>query len=156
MALTARRHHPDDTSLRDVLTLIQTAFAYMDGVVDPPSSVHRLTLDHLRAQCTSGEVWSLGAPVHACVLLTPKPDALYIGKLAVAPSHRGRGLARELINLAQTRATGLGLPRLELKSRIELSQNHAVFTALGFHEARRTTHPGYIRPTSILFYKDLP
>jgi len=40
------------------------------------------------------------------------PYALYLGKLAVAESHRGQGLARQLVDLAASRARALGLPAL--------------------------------------------
>lgn len=44
----------------DVLALIMRAFAFMDGVIDPPSSAHRLTVDSLRdkARLESGFVAS--------------------------------------------------------------------------------------------------
>ncbi|RUW83531.1 GNAT family N-acetyltransferase, partial [Mesorhizobium sp. M8A.F.Ca.ET.059.01.1.1] len=34
----------------DVLALIMRAFAFMDGIIDPPSSAHLLTADALRAK----------------------------------------------------------------------------------------------------------
>ena len=71
--MTPQRLLPDDPRLADVLALIRSAFAYMDGVIDPPSSMHDLTLDTLRAQARTGEVWVLPG---ACVVLTPQPDTL--------------------------------------------------------------------------------
>jgi ribosomal protein S18 acetylase RimI-like enzyme len=147
MALIPRRLAPDDPALDDVLTLIRTAFAYMDGVIDPPSSMHRLTRETL---ATSGEVWATGHPPVACAVFTPKPHALYVGKLATAPAARGQGHARALLDAAESRARALGLPALELQTRVELTANHATFRALGFSETARTAHPGYDRPTSIM------
>jgi predicted GNAT superfamily acetyltransferase len=93
----------------------------------------------------------IGAPPVACVFLTPRPQALYVGKLAVAATERGRGHARALVTLAEARARSLGLPMLELQTRVELTENHATFRALGFVETGRTAHAGYDRPTSITF-----
>lgn len=155
MALTARRHTRNDADLAEVLTLIRTAFAYMDGVIDPPSSVHHLTLADLRRHCAHDELWSLGPPLAACVLLKPEPDALHIGKLAVCPDQQGRGHARRLVGLAEKRAKALHLPALDLQSRVELTRNHTVFASLGFEETARTAHPGFPRPTSIRFRKRL-
>ncbi len=31
---------------QELVALIVSSFAYMDGVIDPPSSAHRLTLDN--------------------------------------------------------------------------------------------------------------
>jgi GNAT superfamily N-acetyltransferase len=134
-----------------LLSLIQTEFAFMHGRIDPPSSMHTLTAESIARQAITGEVWAIGTPPLACIFLTPKPDALYVGKLAVARDHRGKGLARNLIDLAETRVRALGLTALELQTRIELTENHATFRALGFTEIGRTAHPGFDHPTSITF-----
>lgn len=149
------RHAPDDPALSDILTLIRACFAYMEGRIDPPSSMHDLRLEDIRNQARSGEIWSLGSPPAACLFLTPKPRALYLGKMAILPSHRGQGLARRLIELAAARARALGLPRLELQSRVELTEVHARFAALGFRQTGTTAHPGYDCPTSIVMTRDL-
>jgi len=132
-----------------VLRLIQTEFAAMDGRIDPPSSMHRLTTADLALSAERGEVWVIGQPPLACVVLTPKEEALYIGKLAVAGAERRKGHARRLIDRAETRARALGLPWLELQVRVELVENLRAFAAMGFHETGRTAHSGYDRPTSV-------
>lgn len=138
-----------------ILALLRAEFAYMEGRVDPPSSLARLTEADILAQAQAGEVWAIGDPPLACVFLTPKPGALYIGKLAVALSHRRKGLAAALIALAERRAQALSLPALELQTRVELVENQAAWAALGFRETGRTAHPGYDRPTSITYRKGL-
>ncbi len=130
------------------------AFAYMDGRVDPPSSIHRLGLADLVAG--PGEVWTLGTPPIACVVLTPKSEALYISKLSVSSGHRRRGLAKRLIDVADDRALQLQLGWLELETRIELTENHRTFEAMGFFAAVQTSHPGYDRVTSITFRRPVP
>jgi len=149
------RHTPDDPALASILDLMRSTFAYMDGRVDPPSSIHRLTLSALQDQASWAEVCSLGNPIQAAVVLTPKPHALYVGKLCVAPGARGRGLSRLLVAHAADRATALGLPVLELEVRVELSANHAAFQAMGFVQTGRTAHAGYGAPTAITFQKRL-
>ena len=134
-----------------LLDLIRAAFAYMEGRIDPPSSMHALTVEKITRQAESAEIWAIGTPPLACVFLTPKPDALYIGKLAVAADQRGKGHARALIDLAETRALALNLPALELETRVELTENHAIFRAMGFTETGRNAHAGFDRPTSITF-----
>lgn len=137
----------DDLGL--TLELIRREFAYMDGMVDPPSSVRLLTVDDLASG--PGETWVIGTPPIACVVMTPKSNVLYVGKLAVSETERGRGLARQLLYQADVRAAELGLPQIELQVRVELTANHRAFAALGFVEIARTPHPGYDRPTSITF-----
>jgi len=153
--MTPTRHHPDDPDLGYVLSLIRTSFAYMDGRIDPPSSMHRLDLRSLSDLCVRGEVWSLGTPPAACIILTPNPDALYLGKLAVRDSDRGKGHAARLLALAAHRALALGLSALELQSRVELTEVHAYFKRHGFQVTGSTAHDGYDRPTSLTFRKYL-
>jgi hypothetical protein len=45
----------------------------------------------------------------------------------------------------------MGLPALELQTRIELTENHALFRHLGFVQTAATAHPGYTRPTTLTF-----
>lgn len=152
-----RRLAPGDPALGAVLSLIRTSFAYMEGRIDPPSSMHHLTLDDLARQAAKAEVWAIeeDGRVVACVFLTPMARALYLGKLAVAVTHRGRGLARRLVGLAEERARALGLGAVELQSRVELTENHSAFAALGFRVAGETAHPGFDRATSLTFVKPL-
>ncbi len=136
-----------------ILRLITTAFAGMEGRIDPPSSMHGLTVEDVARQAAEAEVWVIGDPAHACIFMTPKTDVLYLGKIAVDSAHRNAGLARALIAKAEERARALGLPQLELQSRVELVENHAAFAALGFVQVGMTAHPGYDSPTSITFRK---
>lgn len=138
-----------------LLALITRAFAGMEGRIDPPSSLHRLTAEGIARQAEQGEVWVIGTPPAACIFLTPRADALYLHKLAVDPAAHRQGHARRLIDLAETRARALGLPALELSTRVELVENHATFQALGFRQVGQTRHDGYDRTTSLTFRKTL-
>ena len=146
-----KRHSPDSTELPAILTLIRDSFAYMDNIIDPPSSVHKMTLNNLRKTAKTAEVWSLGLPTVGCMILTPKTDILYIGKLAVCASQRGQGLSRQLIEHASKRAESLGLECLELCTRIELTSNHRTFENLGFVEFSKDCHPGFVKHTQITY-----
>ncbi len=153
MTDTPRLIVPDDPALPAVLNLIRAEFAYMDEVIDPPSSVHRLTLADLAA---ADEVWVMGEPPVACAVFTVQTDKLYLGKIAVLSMARRLGHARALIDHAGRRARSLGLNWLELQTRVELVANQRAFESLGFVEVTRTAHPGYSRPTSITYRKPAP
>jgi GNAT superfamily N-acetyltransferase len=142
----------DWSHLRD---LIARAFAGMDGRIDPPSSAHHLTAADIAAQAVAGEVWVIGAPAVACVFLSPLPHALYLSKLAVDPAVQRMGYGRRLIAVAELRAHALGLPALELWTRIELVENHATFRAFGFAQTGTHAHDGFGRPTTFIFTKRL-
>ncbi|MCX7644849.1 MAG: GNAT family N-acetyltransferase [Rhodobacteraceae bacterium] len=157
VCVAPRRLGPEDPALHGVWSLLRTTFAYMEGRIDPPSSMHRMTVEDVAAQAAQGELWAVeeDGRVVACVFLTPRRDALYLGKLAVAVSHRGRGIARQLVALAERRAREKGLPAIELQSRVELAENHAAFAAMGFRVTAETAHPGFDRPTSLTFVKPI-
>lgn len=148
---SAPRQAGEDEDWAAVLRLIRDSFAYMEPRIDPPSSMHRLTEAGLAEAARQGEVWLIGQPVQACMVLTYHPDALHIGKVAVAAEARRQGLARLLIGQAEDRARALGLARLELQTRVELSELHATYRALGFRQTGTDSHPGYDRPTSLIF-----
>lgn len=135
----------------EALDAMRAAFAGMEGRIDPPSSLARMTIESLAHTAQHAEVWVAGDPVVGTVVLTPKQSVLYVGKLAVL--RQGTGLGRMLMAHAEARAKALGFGWLELESRVELVEVHAVFKRLGFREVMRTTHDGFVRPTSITFRK---
>ncbi len=144
-----------DPGMEDVLALLHRSFAYMEERINPPSSLHKLTVEDIAGKCETGEVWTLGGPSVACIFLTDKPDSLYIGKLAVDPAYRGRGYARQLMDLAVERAVAKRLPALELETRIELTENHETFRRLGFEVVAEGAHEGFDAPTFVVMRKML-
>lgn len=151
-----RRMGPDE-DMAAVHALLTVAFSYMEGRIDPPSSLGRMDVDALAQAAATAEVWVIegdDGPL-ACVILTPQADTLYLGKLAVAHVARGKGLARRLIGLSLERAQALGLASVSLQTRVELVENHATFAALGFKVTGTTAHPGYDRPTTVNFRRSV-
>jgi GNAT superfamily N-acetyltransferase len=94
------------------------AFAYMDGRIDLPSSLHKFSPSDIVEHAKLHEVWAIGIPTQACVFLTQKDRLPYLGKLAAHPDHPGNGHASRLFDLAATRARALGYDTLELITRI--------------------------------------
>jgi len=95
----------------ELLHLIRTSFLYMDGIIDPPSSAHRLNLQSLKEKAAS-EICFIamqGREISGCIFCRPEPpDELYIGKLAVRPQMQGQGLGRQLLEAAETVAFASG------------------------------------------------
>ncbi|OAN69367.1 GNAT family acetyltransferase [Rhodobacteraceae bacterium EhC02] len=142
-----------DEDMRPVLSLLTQAFAHMEGRIDPPSSLSRMGPAELAQEAARAELWVIDGKTEplACMILTPKAETLYLGKLAVAHTARGQGLARRMIDTALERARALGLPSVSLQTRIELLENHVTFAALGFEMTESSAHPGYDRPTTLGF-----
>ena len=141
----------------ELLELIMRSFAYMDGVIDPPSSAYRLTQANLREKAKDEVCFIaiLDGLLVGCIFMAERIDVFYVGKLAVDDSVRGAGIGRALMLAAERHAIDQGKPVLELQTRIELAANHATFAKLGFAEFERTAHEGFDRPTSITFRKTL-
>jgi len=141
----------------DLLRLIQESFAYMDGVIDPPSSAQKLTVDNLRekAKDEAGFAAVIDDELAGCVFTKEKDDRFYLGKLAVVPAFEGQGIGRKLVEKAEQLAVACGKPVMELQTRIELTRNHAVFEKLGYRKVAETAHPGFTRTTSITMRKEI-
>lgn len=141
----------------ELLDLVRRSFAYMDGMIDPPSSAWRLTVESLRTKSASERCFlaTAGGELVGCVLIAERSDHFYVGKLAVEPGMQGRGIGRALVGAVEAMARAAGKPALELQTRVELSGNQAAFAKLGFRETARTAHAGYDRPTSITLRKAL-
>ncbi len=143
----------------DLLELILSAFAYMNGRIDPPSSALALTAGSLRQKAEQEIAFIVrdGTALLGCVFCRPEPpDALYIGKFAVHPDVQGKGIGGLLLKAATRTARTLDLPRLRLETRIELTENHATFQRWGFTRTGEKAHPGFTRVTSIEMQKQLP
>jgi predicted N-acetyltransferase YhbS len=143
--------------MEELLDLIMRAFAYMDGVIDPPSSAHRLTVENLREKCAAEIAFVAleGERLVGCVFLAERTDHFYLGKLAVDPAFQGQGIGKLLMREAEAAAIAAGKPLIELQTRVELTANQTAFARMGFVETGRTAHAGFDRPTSITMRKAL-
>ena len=147
---TLRAAGPDE-DWAAIRALVLRAFAVMDGRIDPPSSLTRWDAGTFAETVCDGcgfVAVEAARPV-GFVAGTVEDGALYLGKLAVDPDRRGRGIARGLIDMAAAEAARRGLPRLRLKCRIEMVETQAAFRAMGFSETGRSAHPGFDRATSV-------
>ncbi|MCO6176963.1 GNAT family N-acetyltransferase [Ciceribacter sp. RN22] len=142
----------------ELLQVILSAFAYMEGVVDPPSSATRLTPQVLQDKSGSEIAYVAleGDQIVGCVFLRPEPpETLYVGKLAVLPDAQGKGVGARLLMLAEQIARAEGLCALRLEVRVELTRNRSYFAGYGFVKTAENRHPGFDRTTSIEMRKAL-
>jgi GNAT superfamily N-acetyltransferase len=157
MSVTISRIDESFHRYEELLTLIMGSFAYMDGVIDPPSSAHRLTVDSLKdkARDEIGMIAEVDGRLLGCAFLRPEPDFLYVGKLAVSPEAQGSGIGSRFLTEAEAIARDLGKPTLRLETRIELTGNHRRFGAWGFVRTAEKSHAGYDSITFIEMQKHL-
>ncbi len=140
-----------------VAALIRTAFAVQSVATDPPPSAVRMTAQDVEAHLATGAgaVAEVTGELAGSALWVEQDGGLYLGRLAVAPAWRGRGIAKALVAAAETAARESGLPRVHLSTRLMLLDNRRLFVACGFVETTRHAHPGYAEPTFVNMEKRL-
>ena len=124
--------------------------AFRDLPIDPPSSVLKETPAHFAERLRTDTIFAASASgqLIGSIFCTPKPAELYIGRLAVRPDWRRRGVASALVDAAKDEAQRRGAKRMTLGARIALPGNVALFRRHGFVVARETRHEGFTTPTS--------
>ena len=117
--------------------LIHRSFSYMEDHLGHSPSAISPSAAQLAQEARTDTVFLMiddDTPV-ACLFCRKSrdsPDALYLGKLAVAAEHSGAGLARQLVDAAVAEARDRGFVALTLDTGEELSELHTVFRRLGF------------------------
>jgi len=141
-----------------LIELLRAAYAYMESRIDPPSSLLRMNVEEFQDKARR-EVLILALQdqrLVGCAFASLREDCVYVGKLAVDVTVRGSGIARKIMQAAETVARANARPFLELETRIELTENHKTFASLGFSKVAESAHPGFDRPTSITMRKAVP
>lgn len=138
----------DASRLPELYALVQAAFGAL--AIDPPSSVLKETLADFAARLKDETCFIVEADgqLIAGMFCALDGDALYVGRLAVAPAYRRRGIANALLEAAKDEARRRGAKRITLGARISLPGNVALFRGHGFVVVRKTCHPGFTTPTS--------
>jgi ribosomal protein S18 acetylase RimI-like enzyme len=136
---------------RRLFAMLQDAFVENAPHIDPPSSLEQLSLGDIKRMVLEDTMlvaWS-GGGIVGCAFVSDRNDHLYLGRLAVSAQHRRGGIATALVRHAFMKAEELGLPAVQLQTRVELTNNHAAFERMGFTKIGEEAHPGFDRPTSI-------
>lgn len=138
-------------------SLLVAAYAPMDGVIDPPSSMATMTLDDLIEKAAQEDMFIArqNGVLVGCLFGQVVDDAYEVGKLAVDGAYRGKGHARVLIEAAATHARVGGHAVMQLYARVELTGNQGAYTHMGFVQTGTFTHAGFSRPTAFIYRRAL-
>ncbi len=139
----------------DMAEVIREAFASLSADVDPLPSALRETAPSVEAQLAEGggAVAEVGRRLVGAVIWREEVGSLYVGRLAVPPAWRGRGIARALLAAAEEEARRVGLPGLHLGTRLALEDNRRLFQGQGFVETTMHAHEGFAAPTWVRMEK---
>ena len=145
--LTLRDATPSDAEA--VYQVTKAAYAEYRGFLDPPSGVAKETREAVERSLGEGGavLASIDGIAVGAVRYEPRDQSLYVGRLAVLPSHRRRGIGRALMATAEERAQRMGLSRIILGVRVQVPQNRAFYESLGYRADGHSSHPGYERTT---------
>jgi ribosomal protein S18 acetylase RimI-like enzyme len=155
-AVSIRSAEPGDAEA--IAAVILSAFEPYRGRIQPTPSALSETAESVgkRLAAGAGFVAEARERMLGCVLTTFNvPGELYVGRLAVIPEWRRRGLGRRLMMQAEAFARERGCRAMALGVRIAFTENIALFERLGFRFVKEERHPGYTEPTYISMAKPL-
>src|SRR5262249_5997331 len=141
-----------------IAATIAAAFEEYRGRLEPESGAFRETAEGIAdelARDSGAIVAERNGRMLGCVMVKLLEDDLYFGRLWVLPAARGQGIAKRLVEAVEDEARRRELLGVRLGVRVVLTENHRLFTSLGYVEFSREAHEGFDYPTSINMRKAL-
>lgn len=127
-----RAEHRDAEALS---TCIDAAYAqYAARITDlPPVSAD------CAEEIAKHQVWvaEIESSIVGGLVLIPDEDIMLLANVAVHPDHRGTGLGRALITLAESVSLDQGYREMRLTTHVEMPENIQLYTHLGWKRDRR-------------------
>jgi ribosomal protein S18 acetylase RimI-like enzyme len=77
------------------------------------------------------------------IVLAIDEEEFFVDNVAVAPSHRRKGLGRALLVLAEAEATRLGFDSIYLYTHEKMTENLAIYARMGYVEYDRRPQGGF-------------
>ena len=154
MSYAIRCANPEDAAL--LHNIIRAAFAEYDGVLAVPPGALTETLQEVERAIARGTALLAYDAEQAVgtVRYEVRPSYLYVGRLAVLPSHRGRRVGAALMAYVERLAPELGRTTIHLGTRLSMPGNLAFYERLGYRIVSREPHPRG-NDTNVWFEKEL-
>jgi GNAT superfamily N-acetyltransferase len=137
------------TDLATMERIVADAYrGYIERIGKPPGPM----LDDYAARIRNHDAWvaELGDEVVGVLILIGEADHLLLDNVAVDPGHHGRGIGHALMNFAEQEAARRGYREITLYTHQKMTENLAMYPALGWIETGRGEHNGYQR---VFFHK---
>jgi ribosomal protein S18 acetylase RimI-like enzyme len=141
MSIRVRLATPEDAELMH--EVMQRSFAEYLGVLRVASSAHAETVADVRRALALGG-GALAWIESACVgsaRFALEPEVLCVGRVAVLPEFRRRGIASRLMRFIEEHAPSLGRDVVSLKARAALPSNVELYRSLGYEVLVDRPHP---------------
>jgi len=85
------------------------------------------------------------AAIAGVIVLRVTEEGFLIDNVAVHPAHRGRGLGRALLELAEAEARRAGFDSVYLYTHEKMTENLALYSKIGYVEYDRRREQGFSR-----------
>jgi GNAT superfamily N-acetyltransferase len=104
-------------------------------------------LDDYAARINARTAWvaEIDGGVVGLLVLLPQEDHLLLDNVAVDPARHGQGIGRALMAFAEEEAIRQGYAELRLYTHEMMTENLAMYPALGWQETGRAEQHGYKR-----------
>ncbi|HEY3594018.1 MAG TPA: GNAT family N-acetyltransferase [Polyangiaceae bacterium] len=110
-----------------------------------PSSAHTETIDDVRSSMEKGGAviasFSSDESPAGCARFRVDPDALYVGRVAVLPAHRRRGVASAMMRFLEGHAGERKRDTIRIIARESLPGNVELYRGLGYEIVKVAPHP---------------
>ena len=146
-----------DEDAPTLFSVMQAAFEQYRGQLDPPSGVHKETIETILSKLKEGSaaIVLVDNKVAGCVFYHAEGSHLELSRLSVLPAYRRQGLGRELISYVEMKAQELNLRRVRLGVRLALLGLRAYYEGQGYLAVEYKAHEGYPEPTYVIMEKEV-
>lgn len=94
-----------------------------------------------------------GGRLAGILVLDRTPEGFLLENVAVDPAHKGKGLGRALLELAEAEAKRAGFDSIYLYTHEKMTENRALYAKIGYAEYDRRVESGLAR---VYMRKKLP
>jgi predicted N-acetyltransferase YhbS len=146
-----------DEDIPQILAAIKAAHAEYVGLFDPPTSEEQRTVEKIKKELqeATAVVADHNHTIIGSVFFRCRDDGLHLNRLSVLPDWRGQEIGRQLLEIVEGKTAEMGLKKVTLSIRVNLSENEVYFQKLGYEFAAYGSHEGYTEPTYMLLAKQL-
>lgn len=124
--------------------IVRDAYSpYIRRIGRPPGPM----LDDYEFLIDKGSVYvvDLEGTIQGIVVLIPEQDAMLLDNVAVAPSAKGTGIGRRLLEFAERSARAAGYRAIRLYTHETMTENIALYSRIGYTETHRAEEKGLKR-----------
>lgn len=136
---------PAGMSDRDAITriVVEAYTKYIGRIGKAPGPM----LDDYAAHIRNHTAWVIECEgsVAGLIVLLPEDDHLLLENVAVEPARHGQGIGRTLMQFAEQEASRRGYSEIRLYTHETMTENLAMYPALGWQETGRGEQAGYQR-----------